>query len=69
MEPAPKPNGMAQRHSAQNICEIENPQRAAAVIKTLTAATIPVPKRLIILSLNMLETTVPPAIIIEIKPA
>jgi hypothetical protein len=49
--------------------ENENPRRAAAVIKTLTAVTMPVPSRLIILSLKKLETTVPPAIIIEIIPA
>ena len=43
--------------------------RAMAVIKTLTAVTIPVPKRLIILSLKMLEITVPPATIMKINPA
>jgi hypothetical protein len=44
-------------------------QRSAAVIKTLMAVTIPVPKRRIILSLNMLDTTVPPTMIIESNPA
>jgi hypothetical protein len=48
--------------------ENEIPVRAA-VIKTLMAVTIPVPKRRIILSLNMLDTTVSPAIIIESNPA
>jgi hypothetical protein len=60
---------MAQRHKYRKDGETEKPIRAAAVIKTLTAVTIPVPKRLISLSLNTLEITVPPAIIMEINPA
>jgi hypothetical protein len=47
----------------------ENPIRAIAVMRTLTDVTRPVPKRFIILSLTILETTVPPAIIMEIYPA
>jgi hypothetical protein len=69
MEPAPKPRGTAQRHNSINAEEKENPIRATAVIKTLTAVTMPVPSRLIILSLKMLEITVPPAIIIDTYPA
>ena len=49
--------------------EEEKPNRAAAVIATLTTVTFPVPKFLISLSLKRLEIMVPPAIIMLIMPA
>jgi hypothetical protein len=52
---------MAQKHNSMNDEENEKPRIAIAVIKTLTATTIPVPKRLIICALKMLEITVPPS--------
>jgi hypothetical protein len=60
---------MAQRHNSINAEENEKPRMAIAVIKTLTATTMPVPKRLIILALKMLEITVPAAAIIKTYPA
>ncbi|GHU48559.1 hypothetical protein FACS1894200_05840 [Spirochaetia bacterium] len=58
-----------QKQRAVKVEDSENPIRAAVVIKTLTAVTMPHPKRRIIRSLAMLETTVPPAMSIEIIPA
>jgi hypothetical protein len=58
-----------QRHNAIKTGEIENPTRATAVMRTLIAVTLPVPKHRMIRSLNRLEETVPPAIIMEINPA
>ena len=69
MEPAPSPSGMAQRQIKINEEEKEIPASEAAVKKTLVKITIPVPKRFIILSLNMHERTEPLVIIMETMPA
>ena len=47
----------------------ENPKRAAAVMSTLNAVTLPVPKRLVSLSLWRLEKIVPSDMIMEMPPA
>lgn len=60
---------MAQRQSSQNECVKEKPSRAAAVIATLMAVTLPVPRRRVSRSLCKLETTVPTAMIMERIPA
>lgn len=46
-----------------------NPDRAQAVINTLTAVTIPAPYFLVTLSESRMETIVPEQIIIDIIPA
>ena len=56
-------------HKSQNLCVIENPKRAAAVIATLMAVTFPVPSLRVSLSLCKLETIVPAAINAERIPA
>lgn len=67
--PAPRPYGMAHRHSIQNDPENEKPTSAAAVIATLIAVTSPTPKRRVSRSDIRLDTMVPPAMIIVMNPA
>lgn len=61
-------NGL-HRQSAINVWLVENPNSAAAVMKTLTAVIFPAPKRLVRRSLSRLEMMVPTAMIMEIPPA
>ena len=67
--PAPSPYGTASRHNIQKAEEMENPNKATAVIRTLTAVTNPAPNFFVRRSDNRLEITVPMAMIIEIIPA
>ena len=48
---------------------MEKPKRARAVMATLIAVTLPVPRLRVRRSLNRLDTMVPQAIIMEIMPA
>ena len=54
---------MAQRHSAQKDWDQEKPNSARAVVATLRAVTLPVPKALVSRSLRRLDTQVPIAMI------
>jgi hypothetical protein len=49
--------------------EIEKPNRAAAVMPTLMAVTLPVPSFRVRRSLSRLEMMVPAAIIMDTAPA
>ena len=60
---------MANRHSMKKEPDMENPNNALAVRKTLIAVTSPAPNFLVTLSENKLETIVPAEIIIDIIPA
>ena len=55
--------------SIQNSLEPSKPNRAAAVMATLIAVTLPVPSNSVSRSLCRLEMTVPRAMIIEMMPA
>lgn len=65
MEPAPIPNGIAQRHSHKRLCEHEKPNKATAVKLVLIAVIFSVPSLATNLTLNKLEMTVPPEISID----
>lgn len=67
--PAPKPYGIAQRHSIQNFVEAEKPNNAAAVRKTLVIVTSSVLVFFVILSDIRLDIMVPPDTIMEMIPA
>ena len=60
---------MAHRQSIQNCVEMENPNSAAAVIPTLMAVTLPVPRVRVSRSLCRLERMVPSEMIMERMPA
>lgn len=60
---------MAHRHSAAKEWLTEKPNRATAVVSTLSAVTLPVPSRLVSRSLCRLEITVPMEMIAERPPA
>ena len=67
--PAPSPYGIENRQIMTKELDIENPNRAIAVVRTLIAVTSPAPSFLVILSESKLDTTVPAEIIIETIPA
>ena len=67
--PAPSPYGTVHTSSTQNESVTENPSSAAAVMATLTAVTLPAPKRWVRRSEARLETMVPLAIRTVRKPA
>ena len=66
MAPAPKPKGIAQRISKKIFPERAYPKSERAVTTVLTAVTLGVPKRLIILAAKRDETTVQ-ALVIKLK--
>ena len=60
---------MAHRQSIQNCPDTEKPNRAAAVMPTLMAVTLPVPRARVRRSLFRLEMMVPSEMIMEMIPA
>lgn len=60
---------MAKRQSCQKLPLAEKPIMAPAVMATLTAVTLPEPKRRVSLSLRRLETIEPMVIIMDSSPA
>src|SRR3546814_6465605 len=60
---------MASKHRKKKWCESEKPNNASAGSKTREVVTAATPNLAINLALNKLETTVPPAIIMEMIPA
>ena len=60
---------MAHRQSIQNRVEMENPNKAAAVMPTLMAVTFPAPRLRVSRSLFRLEMMVPSEMIMDRMPA
>ena len=60
---------MAQTQSCQNWEQVEKPNSATAVVATLSAVTLPVPRRPLSQSLARLDTMVPAEIIMDTPPA
>jgi hypothetical protein len=68
-DPALRPYGIAKKQSIKKEFDTENPKRARAVSKPLTAMMSPIPNFFVSLSDKRLEIIVLPAIIMEIIPA